>query len=75
MFVGFTYCLIPIGMALELIEDREIRARNQLRVNGLSFGIYYGSFFFVLGSMMLVVCFVLLALIQVNKISWQSLNV
>ena len=30
IFLGFTYVFMPIGMALELIEDREIRAKNQV---------------------------------------------
>lgn len=25
LFIGFTYMFIPIGMAMELIEDREVR--------------------------------------------------
>eukprot|EP00095_Tigriopus_kingsejongensis_P007732 maker-scaffold200_size264178-snap-gene-0.9 protein:Tk07732 transcript:maker-scaffold200_size264178-snap-gene-0.9-mRNA-1 annotation:"atp-binding cassette sub-family a member 5" len=63
IFIGFTYVLIPIGLALELIEDREIRARNQLRVNGLTFGLYYGSFYLVLGGMMLIILAALLLLV------------
>ena len=39
----------------------KIRAKNQLRVNGLSFGIYYGSFFTVLCGMMFYVLVALLA--------------
>lgn len=26
MFIGFTYMFIPLGLALELIEDREVRS-------------------------------------------------
>ena len=68
MFIGFTYVMMPLGMGLELIEDREIRAKNQLRVNGLTFGLYFGSFFFVLGGMMLIAFGVLLALVQAFSI-------
>lgn len=45
----------------------QIRAKNQLRVNGLGFGLYFGSFFLVLGGMMLVVCAALLVLVQVRS--------
>ncbi|XP_059079473.1 cholesterol transporter ABCA5-like isoform X1 [Tigriopus californicus] len=69
IFIGFTYVLIPIGLALELIEDREIRAKNQLRVNGLTFGLYYGSFYLVLGGMMLIVLAVLLGLVWAFQIA------
>jgi hypothetical protein len=31
----------------------QIRAKNQLRVNGLNFYIYFGSFFTILGGMLL----------------------
>ena len=63
MFVGITYVFIPCGFALELIYDRQIRARNQLRVNGLSFAMYFTSFFVVLGAMLLLLLCVLLGLI------------
>ena len=63
MFVGITYVFIPCGFALELIYDRQIRARNQLRVNGLSFAMYFTTFFVVLGAMLLLLLCVLLGLI------------
>ncbi len=44
----------------------QIRAKNQLRVNGLTFGLYYGSFLTVLGSMMLALLAALIALIFVS---------
>ena len=31
---------------------KQVQAKNLLRVNGLSFFMYFGSFFLVLGSMM-----------------------
>ena len=48
---------------MELIYDRQIRARNQLRVNGLSFAMYFTTFFVVLGAMLLLLLCVLLGLI------------
>ena len=41
----------------------QIRARNQLRVNGLNFRLYFGSFFFVLGTMLLCLLGILLILV------------
>lgn len=38
-------------------------ARNLLRVNGLTFGVYFGTFFLVLGSMMVTTCLLIIALI------------
>ena len=46
----------------------QIRAKNQLRVNGLSFGMYYGTFFTVLVGMMLYVLIALLACVQVYRL-------
>lgn len=64
MFVGFTYVIMAMGLSLELIEDREMRVKNQLRVNGLNFYLYYGSFFTILGPMMWILCGIILGLIQ-----------
>ena len=44
----------------------QIRARNQLRVNGFSFGLYYASFFTVNGIMMLAMYGALLGIVQVT---------
>ena len=63
MLVGITYVFIPCGFALELIYDREIRARNQLRVNGLTFTMYFGTFFVVLGGLLLLLLCILLTLV------------
>ena len=65
-FIGFTYVIMVMGFALELIYDREIRAKNQLRVNGLGFYLYFGSFYTVLGVMMFILCGALLILAQVT---------
>lgn len=64
MFLGFTYVIMIIGLSLELIQDREIRAKNQLRVNGLGFYLYFASFYSVLLPMMFILCFALMILAQ-----------
>jgi len=63
LLIGITYAFIPCGFALELITDRHIRAKNQLRVNGLTFPLYFGSFFLVLGLLMLFLLCILLTLV------------
>lgn len=63
LFIGLTYAFIPCGFALELIYDRQIRAKNQLRVNGLTFPLYFGSIFVVLSILLLFLLCILLALI------------
>ena len=67
IFLGFTYVIMVMGLAMELIADREIRAKNQLRVNGLDFYIYFGSFYTVFGAMIVILCAALLAMAQVRK--------
>ena len=61
--VGITYAFIPCGFALELIHDRQIRARNQLRVNGVSFAMYFATFFIVLGGLLFLLLLLLLSLV------------
>jgi len=63
LLIGITYVFIPCGFALELIYDRQIRAKNQLRVNGLTFPLYFGSLFLVLGVMLFGLLCILLALV------------
>ncbi|XP_046440757.1 ABC-type organic anion transporter ABCA8-like [Daphnia pulex] len=63
MFIGMLFVLAPSALACEIVLDREIHAKNLLRVNGLSFGQYFGSFFIVLGSMMVTTCILILLLI------------
>ena len=47
MFIGFAVLMPPIGVSMELVEDRETRAKNQLRVNGFGFGLYFSAVFTV----------------------------
>nr|QST14978.1 ABCA5 protein [Diaphanosoma celebensis] len=63
MFIGMLFVLAPSALACEIVLDREVHAKNLLRVNGLSFGMYFGSFFIVLGSMMVTTCLLIVALI------------
>ncbi len=65
MFLGFTYVIMIISLSLELIYDREIRAKNQLRVNGLGFYLYFASFYTIFLVMIFILCIAILILAQV----------
>ena len=63
LLIGMAYVIAPLGMALELIYDRSVGLKNQLRVNGLPTLLYYGSFFFVLSLMMILLLVLLIIVI------------
>ena len=63
LLIGMAYVIAPLGMALELIYDRSVGLKNQLRVNGLPTLLYYGSFFFVLSLMMILLLVLLIVVI------------
>ena len=76
LFVGMLFVLLPCSLAVDMVYDREMKAKNQLRVNGLSSALYLSSFFIVLSGLMLIICAALLGLVylfdipafrQVNK--------
>ncbi|XP_023324416.1 ATP-binding cassette sub-family A member 9 [Eurytemora carolleeae] len=69
LLVGMTYIFVPIGFAMELIDDRECHVKNQLRVNGLSFIMYYGSFYTVFAGMLITLLCCLLGLVAIFDIS------
>ena len=63
LLIGMAYVIAPLGMALELIYDRSVGLKNQLRVNGLPTLLYYGSFFFVLSLMMVLMLVMMIIVI------------
>ncbi|KAK6641556.1 hypothetical protein RUM44_013268 [Polyplax serrata] len=65
LFIGMTFVLVPVSLAVDMVYDREIKARNQLRVNGLSFSQYFLTYVIVLGVLMLFICFCLILLILI----------
>jgi len=72
MFIGILFVLAPTGLVSEIVSDRENHIKNLLRVNGLTFGIYFGSFFSVLGSLMVISC--LLIVLMIFAFQLQSLT-
>ncbi|XP_021921419.1 ATP-binding cassette sub-family A member 5-like [Zootermopsis nevadensis] len=65
IFIGMIFVLVPVCLAVDMVYDREIKAKNQLRVNGLSFFMYFITYFMVLAGLMLFICIALLTLIFV----------
>ncbi|XP_058795656.1 cholesterol transporter ABCA5-like isoform X2 [Phymastichus coffea] len=63
LFIGMDLVLVPITLAVDMVYDREIRAKNQLRVNGLSFTAYFLSYFVVLIGLMAFICLCILGII------------
>ncbi|KAI2474243.1 ATP binding cassette (ABC) protein subfamily A member [Diabrotica virgifera virgifera] len=76
--MGMIFALIPVTLATDMVYDREIKAKNQLRVNGLSFSLYFISYFIVLAVIMAFICSVLLLLVLLFKTpslsSWPALT-
>ncbi len=66
MFIGFTYLMLPMGLAMELVEDRELKCKNQLRVNGFGFGLYFSVHFVLMAVLMLIMILILLVLTFVS---------
>lgn len=55
--------LIPITLAVDMVYDREIKTKNQLRVNGLTFSMYFLAYFMVLVGLMSFICICILGII------------
>lgn len=62
-FMGMIFVLLPCSLAVDMVYDREIKAKNQLRVNGLSFFMYFVTYFVVLAGLMVIICSALLLII------------
>ncbi|ODM93723.1 ATP-binding cassette sub-family A member 5 [Orchesella cincta] len=63
--IGPSFTFPAVGMVMELVKDREIRARNHLRVNGVSFGLYFSSVFLVFGLLSVIVIAMQIGLIYI----------
>ncbi|XP_022180938.1 ATP-binding cassette sub-family A member 5-like isoform X1 [Myzus persicae] len=62
-FLGIVFVLVPVSLSADLVYDREIKAKNQLRINGVTFMQYFSSYFILLISMLLGIFFILIILI------------
>lgn len=63
IFVGMVFVLIPVSLAVDMVYDREMKAKNQLRVNGLSSSLYFGAYFIVMSALMIIICAALLVMV------------
>ncbi|KAB0791349.1 hypothetical protein PPYR_03149 [Photinus pyralis] len=68
IFLGMMFVLVPVSLAVDMVYDREIKAKNQLRVNGLTFSMYFVTYFVVLVALMLLICAALLLIILIFDI-------
>ncbi|CAD6242712.1 GSCOCT00009542001.2-RA-CDS [Cotesia congregata] len=68
LFIGMSLVLVPITLVVDMVYDREIKTKNQLRVNGLSFFMYFLSYFIVLIALMIVICLCILGIIFIFNV-------
>lgn len=63
LFVGMIFVLVPVSLAVDMVYDREMKAKNQLRVNGLTTTLYFAAYFIVMAGLMSLICTALLIMI------------
>ncbi|XP_035448265.1 cholesterol transporter ABCA5 isoform X1 [Spodoptera frugiperda] len=68
IFMGMIFALVPVTLAVDIVYDREIKAKNQLRVNGLSMSMYFLTYFTVLIFIMILTSVGVLVLVILNDI-------
>ncbi|CAK1589994.1 unnamed protein product [Parnassius mnemosyne] len=68
IFMGMIFALVPVTLAVDIVYDREIKAKNQLRVNGLSMSMYFLTYFVILIFIMLITSAGVLLLVIFNDI-------
>ncbi|XP_060533320.1 cholesterol transporter ABCA5-like [Cylas formicarius] len=67
-FMGMVFVLVPVSLAIDLVYDREVKTKNQLRVNGLSFSMYFITYFVVLCAIMVLISAALIVIIIIFDI-------
>ncbi|XP_050668382.1 cholesterol transporter ABCA5-like [Leptidea sinapis] len=68
IFMGMIFALVPVTLAVDIVYDREIKAKNQLRVNGLSMTMYFITYFTILIFIMIITSIGVLILVIINDI-------
>lgn len=68
LFIGMIFVLIPVSLAVDMVYDREMKAKNQLRVNGLTASMYFSAYFIVLSGLMIIICAALLGMVFIFDI-------
>lgn len=54
MMIGFAFTVIPAGLTMDLVQDREIKARYMLRLNGVGFHLYFSSYLLMMIAIYMV---------------------
>ncbi|KAG0725814.1 ATP-binding cassette sub-family A member 5 [Chionoecetes opilio] len=54
MMIGFAFTIIPAGLTMDLVNDREMRARYLLRLNGVGFHLYFCSYLIMMIAIYMV---------------------
>ncbi|RXG62489.1 hypothetical protein Avbf_10518, partial [Armadillidium vulgare] len=68
VMIGFVFTMIPAGLVIDIVYDREMNGQNMLRLNGVGFNMYFGSFFLVIGFLYFVSYIGLLIIIQAFQV-------
>ncbi|KAB7495543.1 ATP-binding cassette sub-family A member 8-B, partial [Armadillidium nasatum] len=68
VMIGFVFTMIPAGLVIDFVYDREMNGQNILRLNGVGFNMYFGSFFLVIGFLYFISYIGLLIIIQAFQV-------
>lgn len=71
LMLGLTFASTPIAFAIDVVEDKERKVKHLLRMNGLSFFVYWSSFFtihFILLAFTLIAMIVLILIFKVESL-------
>ncbi|RXG71612.1 ATP-binding cassette sub-family A member 5 [Armadillidium vulgare] len=68
VMIGFVFTMIPAGLVIDIVYDREMNGQNILRLNGVGFNMYFGSFFLVIGVLYFISYIGLLIIIQAFQV-------
>ncbi|XP_068227005.1 cholesterol transporter ABCA5-like [Palaemon carinicauda] len=67
--IGFTFTMMPAGLGIELVQDRETKIRDLLRLNGVGFHMYFLSVLCVMMVMYIINYIGLLIIIAAFNLS------
>eukprot|EP00058_Branchiostoma_floridae_P016823 XP_002602311.1 hypothetical protein BRAFLDRAFT_127318 [Branchiostoma floridae] len=72
MVLGFTLVILPAGFAMDIVKDKEVKARAQLRVSGVTSNMYWGSIFLfdaILFAIPAMCTLIIIAALQLETLS------
>ncbi|BFZ21348.1 hypothetical protein BsWGS_24386 [Bradybaena similaris] len=72
MLVGLAFILIIPGFSAEIVKDRELKLRGQLRISGLTFNLYWGTIYVC--DLLVYLIPVVIIIIVVLAVQIQGLN-